>query len=252
MTTQKTFKHRVRARMAKTGESYTAARHQLLRKVAGAEPESTEPLLAAAADAAGAGDAATPPGTAASGGESPGASGLVSDEAMVRGSGRSHAEWFRLLDEWGATERSHTAIARWLVEVEGAGSWWAQSITVAYERARGMRSPHEMAGGYSVSATRTLTGDPAALLAAFTNVERRERWLPGAPMRQRPTRAALSARFDWDEPPSRVVVTIVPKEEGKATVAVSHERLPDAETAERSKAAWRARLGDLKAEFEEA
>ena len=30
MTQQKTFKRRVRARMAKTGESYTAARRQLL------------------------------------------------------------------------------------------------------------------------------------------------------------------------------------------------------------------------------
>ena len=30
MTTQKTFKRRVRDRMAKTGESYTAARRQLV------------------------------------------------------------------------------------------------------------------------------------------------------------------------------------------------------------------------------
>lgn len=30
MTTQKSFKRRVRDRMAKTGESYTAARRQLL------------------------------------------------------------------------------------------------------------------------------------------------------------------------------------------------------------------------------
>ncbi len=34
MTQQKTFKRRVRARMAKTGESYTAARRQLLADAA--------------------------------------------------------------------------------------------------------------------------------------------------------------------------------------------------------------------------
>ena len=33
MTTQKTFKRRVRDRMAKTGESYTAARRQLIADV---------------------------------------------------------------------------------------------------------------------------------------------------------------------------------------------------------------------------
>ena len=45
MTTQKTFKHRVRDRMAKTGESYTAARRQLIAK--GDVPETApayEPL----------------------------------------------------------------------------------------------------------------------------------------------------------------------------------------------------------------
>ena len=32
MPTQKIFKHRVRTRMAKTGESYTAARRQLMQQ----------------------------------------------------------------------------------------------------------------------------------------------------------------------------------------------------------------------------
>ncbi|MBA3587552.1 MAG: hypothetical protein H0W41_07935 [Chloroflexi bacterium] len=40
MTTQKTLKRRVRARAAKTGESYTAARAQLLRK---ADPPAPAP-----------------------------------------------------------------------------------------------------------------------------------------------------------------------------------------------------------------
>jgi hypothetical protein len=45
MTRQKTFKRRLRARMEKTGESYTAARRMLI--AAGARPEAApfEPLL---------------------------------------------------------------------------------------------------------------------------------------------------------------------------------------------------------------
>jgi hypothetical protein len=69
-------------------------------------------------------------------------------------------------------------------------------------------------------------------------------------MRQRPTRAALSARFDWSDPPSRVVVTVVPKGTDKAVVAVGHEQLPDAESGERLKAAWREWLGTLKTVLE--
>jgi uncharacterized protein YndB with AHSA1/START domain len=230
MPTQKTFKRRVRTRMDKTGESYTAARHQLLRK--GADPD-LEPTVDAAA---------TTVETEL----------MTSDAAMRRATGRGHAEWFALLDAWGATTHTHTEIARWLSEEHGVPGWWTQNVTVNYERARGMRAPHEMGDGFSISVTRTIATDPERLLAAFTDPTIRKRWLPEAGMRRRPTRAALSARFDWDEPPSRVVVTVAAKGPGKGLVAVAHEKLPDATAAERSKADWRASLDALKALLERA
>jgi hypothetical protein len=69
-------------------------------------------------------------------------------------------------------------------------------------------------------------------------------------MHQRPTRAVLTARFDWAEPPSRIVVTVSPKGPGKGLVAVTHEKLPDAGAAARSKATWRESLAALKALLE--
>jgi hypothetical protein len=231
MPTQKIFKQRVRARMTKTGESYTAARRQLLNKAGGpASPETEEPTTAS-----------TPTDTAEL---------MTSDEAMIRGSGRGHQEWFALLDAWGATERKHPEIARWLSETHGVPGWWTQNITVNYERARGMRRPGQMSDGFSVSVTRTVAVDPEPLLAAFTSEDLRERWLPSAPMQPRPTRAKLTARFDWSDPPSRVVVNVVPKSAGKAIVAVAHEKVPDAESARRLKAAWRSWLDDLKSVLE--
>jgi hypothetical protein len=228
MPTQKIFKQRVRARMTKTGESYTAARGQLLRKAtdpAGAiEPSTSD-------DAA---EATLPPDL------------LTSDDAMLRGTGKRHAEWFALLDVWGATERTHPEIARWLRDTHGTPNWWTQTITVDYERARGMRGRHQMGDSYSVSVTRTVAVDAERALAAFTSAALRRRWLPDAPMRQRPTRAALSARFDWSDPPSRVVVTVVPKGADKTLVAVAHEKLPDAASGERLKGAWRESLTVLK------
>ena len=227
MTTQKTFKRRVRARAAKTGEAYTAARSQLLRK----------------ADAA---PVAPPPAPVASAEELAG----MSDEAMLRGSGRPIGEWLEILDAWGATDRKHPEIARWLVAEHGIGGWWAQSVTVAYERARGMRAVHQQTGGFSVSATRTVAAPADRVLAAFTDPGLRDGWLPEAPMRRRPTTAANVARFDWDEPPSRVVVGLVPKDAARTQVAVAHEKLATAEDAARMKAAWRAWLGRLKQHLE--
>ena len=230
MTTQKTFKTRVRARMTRTGESYTTARAQLLRKAGEApivEPAAPEPTPAATS-----------------------ASLMTSDDAVRRATGRSHDEWFALLDAWGATERRHPEIARWLGEEHGAPGWWRQNITVDYERARGMRAVHQVDGGFSISVTRTVSVDVATALAAFTVLERRASWLPDADLRQRPTRAARTARFDWPDPASRVVVTVDPKGDGRSAVNVTHEQLPDADAADRLKAFWRERLGALKANLE--
>jgi uncharacterized protein YndB with AHSA1/START domain len=234
MPTQKVFKQRIRTRMTKTGESYTAARRQLLNKAGAAAPGAP-------------GAPAVPESPAI-----PSDAQLVADEAMIRATGKGHAEWFAILDAWGAIDHNHTEIARWLGANHGIPGWWTQNITVAYERARGRRRPGQMADGFSVSVTRTITVDPVRALEAFTNAELRARWLPDAPLTPRPTRATLTARFDWAEPASRVVVAIVPKDPGKATVAIAHERLADAASADQLKRAWRGWLGELKAFLEQA
>lgn len=236
MPTRKTFKRCVRARMTKTGESYTAARRQLLRKSPGATTPNAVELPPALAE-----PAATPIDESVL---------LTSDESMRRRTGKGHAEWFAILDAWGATDHTHTEIARWLGEHQGLPSWWTQNITVAYERARGMRARHQMRDGYSVTATKTVGVPADRALAAFTEPAARARWMPDAPMRARPTRAALSARFDWSHPASRVIVTILPKGPDKSTVAIGHERIEDAAAADGLKAFWRARLGDLKKTLE--
>jgi hypothetical protein len=227
MTTQKTFKRRVRARATKTGESYTAARSQLLRK----------------ADA----PAAAPASAAEPSAEEPAG---MSDEALIRGSGKPIAEWLRILDGWGATAHTHTEIARWLVAEHGTGGWWAQGVTVAYERARGMRAMHQRPDGYSVSVSRTIGASAEEVRLAFTSATRRRRWLPDAPIRQRRTTAANGARFDWAEPPSRVIVLLTPKAAERTQVTVTHEKLADAADVDRMRALWRDRLAVLKEQLE--
>jgi hypothetical protein len=83
MTRQRSFKRLVRARMEKTGESYTAARAVLLAA------ETPAPALA------------------------------TSDAAIRERTGRGWEEWFDALDEWGGGERSHREIARWVGEQLG-------------------------------------------------------------------------------------------------------------------------------------
>lgn len=106
MTRDKAQKRAIRARMAKTGERYTAARHYHLDQhlvdqcTTVIEPEPVSgiaPLPARAAEPS------------------------MSDEAIHRRTGRTWDEWFLLLDEWRGAERTHPEIARHLAEEHGLG-----------------------------------------------------------------------------------------------------------------------------------
>jgi hypothetical protein len=236
MTRQKSFKGRVRARMDKTAESYSTARRQLLAK-SKAAPEAAE------------GSSAGTPGAGAAG--VPEVKRPYSDEVIRRNTGRDWDQWFALLDEWGAAERPHPEIARWLAETHAVGGWWAQGVTVAYEQARGRRAPGQRGdGNFSVSASKTVAVPVDRLFAAFADDDLRERWLPGAAFELRTAQPGRSLRANWEDGSTRVSVTFTALGESKSQAALQHERLPDAETADRLKAYWRERVAVLKGVLE--
>ena len=111
----------------------------------------------------------------------------MSDDAIRERTGRGWDEWFALLDAWEASSRPHPEIARWLREEHGVGGWSAQSVTVGYERARGLRAPGQRPDGWSVTASKTVAVPVERLYAAFGDDGLRERWLPGAELHLRGT-----------------------------------------------------------------
>jgi hypothetical protein len=242
MTRQKSFKNRVRARMDKTSERYTTARRQLLARSAAEAPDGPESQAVAAPPA----DTAQPE-PAVPVADAPGARRPYSDEVIRRNTGRAWDEWFALLDAWGAAQRPHPEIARWLVDEHGVGGWWAQGVTVAYEQARGLRDPGQRRGGlYEVSATKTVNVPVERLYEAFADPALRERWLPGVTFEVRTTRPPRSIRANWEDGSTRLLVSFTARGEAKSQVAVTHERLPDAGTADKLKTYWRERVAVLR------
>jgi hypothetical protein len=102
----------------------------------------------------------------------------VSEAAMLSATGKHPDEWFALLDSAGATEWSHTTIARWLSDLAVDG-WWAQSITVRYEQARGMRLPGQQSDGtFAVSASRSVTVHASEDVPATAESDENDRQRP--------------------------------------------------------------------------
>ena len=223
MTTHKTLKRRVRARMDKTGERYSAAR----RSVTAEAPPPTSTAEPAAA--------APPP---------------VSDEAVRKATGRGWNEWFTILDDAGALAWKHPDIARWLAAEHGISGWWAQGVTVGFERARGLRAQHERQSGFSLSVTKTVNVPVEQLHDAFANARTRKAWLDHA-VRVSSGTPPRTINFPWGDG-SRVAVRFETRGPTKSQVAIQQDPLADAASVEELRAYWRSRLSALKSRLESA
>jgi hypothetical protein len=195
--------------MAKTGERYTAARRNVVK------------LPSRVAE----------PG--------------MSDAAVERGTGKTWDEWFAILDAWGASRRKHPEIARHLAGRYEISGWWAQGLTVGYERARGMRAPNEGPDGYTANVSKTFPVPVERLRRMFLDTRQRNRWLERGALRVRASRSTRAASFDVGDGALRVSAWFVDKGPAKAVVELQIERLPDAPAVEAARALWKERLARL-------
>lgn len=219
MPKEKDFKRRVRERMQKTGEAYTAARARLIEK------RETLPRLLPAAELA----------------ELAG----MSDDAVRAKTGKGWSGWVRALDALDATELSHSAIAQRLHDDFAVPGWWAQMVTVGYERIRGLRAKGQRrGGGYEVNKSLTVPVPLARLWRAF-GARERKRWLPAAlTVRKSTPEKSIRARWDDDTP---VVVYFLAKGPAKSQVTIQHGNLPSKARADELRAVWTERFAALKA-----
>jgi len=228
MTRDKDFKRRIRTRMEKTGEAYTAARAQLLAR----QPQGSEPAPGAAPVPS----VETSLDTSLAG---------IGEEAVTARTGRGWAEWVEILDGLGAQSRPHREVAAQLAADFGLSPWWAQMVTVGYERIRGLRHVGQRrSGSYEATKSKTLPVAVGRLYRAFTDPSDPERWLPGVRFTVRTATPERSLRLTWEDGTS-VEVGFTAKGESKSQVAVQHTRLVSKEDAEARKGYWAERLAAL-------
>ncbi len=236
VTQQKALKSRVRARMTKTGERYTAARANLLARESTAVELPPHVVIQPVPDSPFRGQQG------------------ASDEALVRRTGHDWAHWYRLLETTGAADRSHAEIARFLSSDLGVDGWWAQEITVRYEMAIGRRAPGQRPDGFEATGAKTVKAPPDRVYAAVFDDARRERWLGRSihvrSANENRTKSAYgTVRFDWEDPDQRIVIWLADKGD-RTAVSVAHQRMPDKATADAMKVFWRGRLAALAAQVE--
>jgi uncharacterized protein YndB with AHSA1/START domain len=168
----------------------------------------------------------------------------TSDEAVRAATGRSWAEWFALLDEAGAASLDHKGIVARVGAEPGVSAWWQQSVTVAYERARGLRQKHQTTGGFEAGASKTIAAAPEAVFEAWHDDQRRAEWLPD-PITIRKATPPKTLRITWQDQ-THVDVGLYPKGPDKTQISLQHNKLADADEVARAMAFWAEALARLK------
>jgi hypothetical protein len=232
MTRARALKAVIRARAAKTGERYTTARRHVLKDLQAAVPNVAPP-------------AATTKGS-------------LSDAKSREKTGHGIDHWFDVLDRFGGVEKGHTASARHLYDDHSVPGWYAQGITVAYERARGVRAVNQRCDGeYEVSVSKVAMATTADIVKALTTARGRKRWtarvdpalakglargVDDPSSKGFVVRADGQGRFRYKWSGTTVQLNLLPKAGGKLTIVITNSKLADGAMVEQRRALWRTAL----------
>ncbi|HXO86519.1 MAG TPA: hypothetical protein VN803_13445 [Gemmatimonadales bacterium] len=210
MTAKKDFKRIVRARMLKTGESYTTARAQFLTK-----QKINYAKLAG-----------------------------MSDAVIKAKTGCTWEKWTHALDYAGAHAWPHRKIADYVHKTFKVPDWWTQTVTVGYERIKGIRAIGQRRdGSFEASKSKTFAVPLARLYKSWSDVKRRTKWLPDD-LTVRSATPQKYMRIVW---PDSTLIQLVFAKKGaaKSSVSVQHTKLPDRAAMTKMKAFWDDRLKAL-------
>jgi hypothetical protein len=241
MTRARALKQVIRARIAKTGERYTTARRQVLKDLD--QPTAPIALVPKAAS-----KSVTPVST----------KGGLSDAKSIEKTGHGLAHWFEVLDKFGAVEEGHTKAADHLYSKHGVPGWYAQGITVAYERAHGVRGMNQRCdGAFEVSVSKMIAATPAKLIATIKNAKK---WSGDvdtslvkslvAALADKKSKGFVirpdgQARFRYKWASATVQFNMYPKGPSKTSFVVSHMNLASADAVETNRAKWKAAFAAL-------
>lgn len=196
--------------MDKTGERYAAARQALIeqalarqstgRRVWAAEPET-------------------------------------SDAAVVEATGRGYDEWCDLIDRWSGDSTDHTAVAAYVHQELGVDHWWAQTITVGYERITGLRLPYQRPDGtFTAGKSKTVSVETELLRKMLVDDGHRSDLFPGTDTELRSKPSAKVIRMSIG--PGVALIGLDGVDPGRTKVSVQHEKLPTYDSVEEWKFYW--------------
>ena len=182
----------------------------------------------------------------------------ISDEAVKKATGRDWAAWLKVLDSAGAKTMNHKKIVaavkkHWLAgHSSKSEGWYAQMVTVEYERRRGKRKLGQTAdAGYQIGVTKTLPISKKQAWDLLMSPAGKKLWAGrGVKTEKRTGRDGEFMRMTWEssqlKEPSVLQLRVGDRETSKGTCISFHqEKLSSGAEREKMKQHWKNALATL-------
>jgi uncharacterized protein YndB with AHSA1/START domain len=187
--------------------------------------------------------------------------------------GKTSKQWFALLDDFGGIDKGRRDLVNHMHSAHKLDEWWATTLVVEYERAKGALEKDGKPKGYSICSTKTVAAPLERVFAAFGDAQDLDRWLgartkvefqDGGTLQNgdgdRATferiRAHKDLRLTWEHakraPGSQIEVLFADKGNGKTGITLNHTRIQARKDADELRAGWSAAFEQLKQHLESA
>lgn len=169
----------------------------------------------------------------------------ISDESVLKATGKSWNEWIAILNKSGAKKMEHKEIAMMLSEKFKVQDWWSQMVTVQYEQEIKGRKKHETSLGYQISKSKTLPFSVSKIYNAVNSPAHRKLWLKDHNFKITTSTKNKSIRGKWIDGKTNIEFQFYPKDKSKTQIVVQHNKLRSAGEAEKMKKYWLKNLTNL-------
>jgi len=173
----------------------------------------------------------------------------LTDKAVEKATGKGWDEWFSILYQEEADKLQHKEIALLLSKKFGVDGWWAQSITVEYERHLGKRQVGQAKSGtFQTAVSKTMPGSLDQVFNLWLEAVKDTEEFNSIPLAEKP---AISKTEKWRywranlKDGSKITITVGLKSEDKSMLTFSNEKLKDQDAIEPWKAFWKDYLKKL-------
>ncbi len=190
---------------------------------------------------------------------------VVSDENVKKETGKSLAEWWKVLDAFGGPAKGRREIGGYLYGELKVDAWWAATLQVEYERHKGVVEKDGKGKGYTICATKSVKAAPEKCWEKWATGRALDAWFGPKNVLDLKAGGSLSnadgntadvkgvtpgktIRLIWKDPsaPGTPVEVKFQPAPGKTTVMVTHDRLQTREEADGLRAAWGEALERMK------